>query len=99
MDMNVTINTAKSKQILLLRYQMFLINIYISFCIKDFDKGKVKRKLKENIFCKGFFLKNGFFHKISTLMDSTVRHRQAPRTSVGQSEGLGLHFLFNEKLP
>ena len=77
---------------------MFLINIYISVCIKDFDKAKLKRKLKENIFCKGFF-KNRFFHKISTSMDSAVRHRQVPKTIVGQSGGLGLHFLFNEKLP
>ena len=45
---------------------MFLINIYISFFIKDFDNAELKRKLKENIFC------NGFLHKISTSMDSAI---------------------------
>ena len=51
---------------------MFLTNIYISFCIKDFDKPKLISKLKEINFCTGFLLKNIFFHKISTSMDSAI---------------------------
>ena len=51
---------------------MFLINVYISFCIKYFDKWKLNRKLNENNSCNGFFWKNRFFHKISTSMDSAV---------------------------
>ena len=48
------------------------------------------------------FLKYEFANKfqLSWIQPSgTVRHRQAPKTSVGQLRGLGLHFLFSEKLP
>ena len=57
---------------------MFLTNIYISFCIKDFDKAKLKRKLKENIFCKGYFLKMDFSTKfqLSWIQPSGTVRRQ-----------------------
>ena len=42
------------------RLNVFLINIYVSFCIKDFDKAKLERKSKENVFCTGFFEKQIF---------------------------------------
>ena len=51
---------------------MFQINIYISFCMKDFNKAKLKRKLKENIFCKWFFWKIIFLRKFSTSMDWAI---------------------------
>ena len=62
-------------------------------------KTFVKQKLKKKQILYRIFLNNWIFHQISTLMDSLIRHRQAPGTSVGQSGGLGLHLLFSEKLP
>ena len=43
---------------------MSQIDIYISLCMKDFDKAKLKRKLKNSFFVKDFFEKNfyGFSH-------------------------------------
>ena len=48
--MNVTSNATKWEQIFLWRDKTVLINIYISFCLKDFDKAKEKKKIKRKYF-------------------------------------------------